>query len=88
MNPDGKQFLTSVTGFSFDDINNSYHISCWSLVTQALSAGNMETATQEKYNIEDEQRQEAEMREQSKKSWSPKYFDLHNDKYTLKCYSR
>jgi hypothetical protein len=57
-------------------------------VTQALNAGDMETATQEKYNIEEKQRQEAEMREQSKKPWSPKYFDLHNDKYTLKCYSR
>ncbi|KAG2188419.1 hypothetical protein INT44_001172 [Umbelopsis vinacea] len=60
---------------------------CWSLVTQALNAGDMDTATQEKYNIEERQRQEGDLREQSKKAWSPKYFDLIDDIYTLKCYS-
>lgn len=88
MNPDGKQFPISVMSFCPIILIIPTYTSCWSLVTQALNAGDMETATQEKYNIEQKQRQEGEIREQSKKPWSPKYFDLHNDKYTLKCYSR
>jgi Oxysterol-binding protein len=86
MNPDGKQFPISLLAFAILII--LIFISCWSLVTQALSAGDMETATQEKFNIETRQRQEGELREQSKKTWTPKYFDLNHDIYTLKCYSR
>ncbi|KAH8554683.1 hypothetical protein BGW37DRAFT_451249 [Umbelopsis sp. PMI_123] len=61
---------------------------CWNLVTQALKTGDMETATKEKFNIEERQRQYGELRERQQKPWLPKYFDEYHDKYTLKCYSR
>ncbi|XP_070199099.1 oxysterol-binding protein-related protein 8-like isoform X4 [Littorina saxatilis] len=47
----------------------------WSKVSKAVVAGDMQTATDEKYVVEEEQRKQTRERKQSNVEWMPRYFE-------------
>lgn len=58
--------------------------SLWSKVTSALIGRNLDLASYEKTKIEDNQRDEAKLRENDGIEWRPRYFLRENDEYHFK----
>lgn len=56
----------------------------WSKVTNALIGRNLDLATEEKTLIEDNQRNEAKLREAEGIDWRPRYFLSDNDEFKFK----
>ncbi|XP_055083700.1 oxysterol-binding protein-related protein 10-like [Periophthalmus magnuspinnatus] len=57
----------------------------WQHVTEALKAGNMDEATENKHHLEERQRNDERQRAASKTPWTPKHFTKQGDGWT---YSR
>ncbi|KAJ2963178.1 hypothetical protein NQZ79_g1760 [Umbelopsis isabellina] len=60
----------------------------WKSLTTALKTNDLDTANKEKRAVEEHQRNLVKMRQEQNISWSPHYFDLVNNEYSLKGYSR
>ncbi|ORY93799.1 hypothetical protein BCR43DRAFT_443635 [Syncephalastrum racemosum] len=60
----------------------------WEKVTQAIKSRDMDTATNEKTAIEDDQRTKARTREEEGVEWRPLFFDQSNDDYKIKGFAR
>ncbi|KAG2184746.1 hypothetical protein INT43_000659, partial [Umbelopsis isabellina] len=59
----------------------------WKSLTTALKANDLETANKEKRAVEEHQRNLVKMRQEQNIIWSPHYFDIINDEYSLKGFS-
>jgi hypothetical protein len=53
-----------------------------------LNANNMEAANREKHAVEEHQRNQVKLRQEENITWTPHYFNLINNIYSLKGMSR